>query len=226
MALLLHIAAMVLFADPCSVLAFAPRRAATSSASYHMAAEPEASVERVPLIDSAEAVALFGRLAEKAIYMDPNVGACCHSACSDCEWRKPDGGYRFDVMRSGRPKWFPSYTRRDFEDERGSHECQWGTVFEGSDALEKDDFFMRLRALKFSMPLGPAGFMTGQPEVSDDILGRFWDALCRASGAEDVITAADVTAAIREWSTQEDVDEERGPDFASWEDFLAALRAV
>ena len=43
---------------------------------------------------------LFGRFAEPKLYLDKTVGACCHSACSDCEWRLPDGGYRWDVMKS------------------------------------------------------------------------------------------------------------------------------
>jgi len=47
---------------------------------------------------------MFGRFAEKTLYLDKAIGACCHSACSDCEWREPDGGYRFDLLKAAVPK--------------------------------------------------------------------------------------------------------------------------
>lgn len=37
-------------------------------------------VEALPAIDAAR---LYGRFAEKQLYLDAKVGACCHSACSD-----------------------------------------------------------------------------------------------------------------------------------------------
>ena len=45
-------------------------------------------------ISTPDAAKIFGRLAEPQLYLDATVGVCCHSACSDCEWRSPDGGYR------------------------------------------------------------------------------------------------------------------------------------
>lgn len=47
---------------------------------------------------TADAAKLFGRLAEAQLYLDPTIGACCHSACSDCEWRDPEGGYRCTML--------------------------------------------------------------------------------------------------------------------------------
>lgn len=70
-------------------------------------------------ISTAEVAKLFGRMADSVLYLDPAVGACCHSACSDCEWRDKGGGYRFDVLKSVRNKWICCYAHRDFQDERG-----------------------------------------------------------------------------------------------------------
>ena len=109
------------------------------------------SINACPVATStstADAAKLFGRLAEAQLYLDPTIGACCHSACSDCEWRDPEGGYRcamldlyparrtpprahehllsylrssVDLLKSTQPKWVPCYRERDFADERGSH---------------------------------------------------------------------------------------------------------
>jgi len=69
-------------------------------------------------LSTVDAAKIFGRLAEKTLYLDATVGACCHSACSDCEWRTPGGGYRWDVMKAQVAKWLPCYLTRDFADER------------------------------------------------------------------------------------------------------------
>ena len=37
-------------------------------------------VEALPAIEAAR---LYGRFAEKQLFLDAKVGACCHSACSD-----------------------------------------------------------------------------------------------------------------------------------------------
>ena len=109
-------------------------------------------------LSTPKASVLFGLLAEPVLYLDAEVGACCHSACSDCEWRTADGGYRFDVMRSARPKcaacprsaapwpalcgalaaqnhpplptrrWVACYLQRDFADERGAHTPVWASA--------------------------------------------------------------------------------------------------
>jgi hypothetical protein len=55
-------------------------------------------------VDEVELIKIFGRLAEKTLFGDGSAGQCCHSGCSDCEWR-----YSFDILQSARPKWIPSY---------------------------------------------------------------------------------------------------------------------
>merc|ERR1740117_1973342 len=89
-------------------------------------------------VSTADAAKLFGRLAEPVLYLDPTIGACCHSACSDCEWRDPEGGYRFDLLKAMQPKWVPCYRERDFADERGSHTTRWSSVLfpDGAESVD------------------------------------------------------------------------------------------
>lgn len=183
-------------------------------------------------IDVAEMTKVFGRIAEKAIYQDAEVGACCHSACADCEWRLPDGGYRWDIQRAVRPKWIPCYTERDFEDDRGCHKPQWPKMF-AAGPLTEDTFRNAVKALKFSMPLGPSGFLTGQPEPSEQVLARLWEVLtataAQLKGVDSVavtsLTPEDFVAVLQKWSSQdpEDIDPARGPDFATWDDFQRVM---
>ena len=56
------------------------------------------------LVEPKEAVKIFGRLAEKYIMLDASGGLCCYSACSDCEYRLPGGGYRMADQSAARPK--------------------------------------------------------------------------------------------------------------------------
>lgn len=181
-------------------------------------------------ISTAEMTKIFGRLAEKAIYQDPAVGDCCYSGCSDCEWRLPNGGYRFAIQRAVRPKWIPVYTFRDFEDDRGSHKPQWPSMF-AAGALTEESFSAALKKLKFAMPLGPSGFLSGQPQPSDQALARFWEVLtltaAKLKGMEHAaiksLTAEDFSAILQDWSSQEDPDPIRGADYASWKDFETAM---
>lgn len=95
----------------------------------------------VATLPTAECAKLFGRFAENQLYLDPEVGGCCHSACDDCEWRLPDGGYRFDLLKAMKPKWVPCYQHRDFGDERGSHTPRWvAALFPDGAPLARDAF--------------------------------------------------------------------------------------
>jgi len=84
------------------------------------AAVAESSIE----IDPKECVKLFGRLAEKYIMLDASGGLCCYSACSDCEFRLPDGGYIMSEMSAARPKWIPCYEQRSQESGK-EHSSKW-----------------------------------------------------------------------------------------------------
>ena len=55
-------------------------------------------------VDEVDLIKIFGRIAEKTLFGDGSAGQCCHSGCSDCEWR-----YSFDILQSARPKWIPTY---------------------------------------------------------------------------------------------------------------------
>lgn len=79
----------------------------------------QTAVTSHPRCRNLQVAKLFGRFSEKTLYLEKEVGVCCHSACSDCEWRTPDGGYRFDILKATAPKWLPCYLSRDFGDERG-----------------------------------------------------------------------------------------------------------
>ena len=95
----------------------------------------------VAALPTAECAKLFGRFAENQLYLDPEVGGCCHSACDDCEWRLPDGGYRFDLLKAMKPKWVPCYQHRDFGDERGSHTPRWvSALFPDGAPLAREAF--------------------------------------------------------------------------------------
>ena len=111
-----------------------------SRLSVRVAVQPRlsAAVAEVPTPECAK---LFGRLAEPILYLDAAVGQCCHSACDDCEFRLPDGGYRFDMLKSTKPKWVPCYTHRDFADERGSHTPRWvSALFPDGAPLAREAF--------------------------------------------------------------------------------------
>ena len=105
--ILLHSVALALSLGPTARPALLPRRCPAPIA--------QAVSTSLSTVDAAK---IFGRLAEKTLYLDATVGACCHSACSDCEWRTPGGGYRWDVMKAQVAKWLPCYLTRDFADER------------------------------------------------------------------------------------------------------------
>ncbi|EOD35462.1 hypothetical protein EMIHUDRAFT_449234 [Emiliania huxleyi CCMP1516] len=92
----------------------------------------------------------------------------------DCEWRLPDGGYRFDVLKATKPKWVPCYLRRDFGDERGCHEPRWASaLFPGGGEVTRAQFGEALAGLGFEMPMGPRGSVGadgGMPESAADAL--------------------------------------------------------
>jgi hypothetical protein len=104
-------------------------------------------------IDQKEAVKVFGRLAEKYIMLDDSAGMCCYSACADCEYRLPGGGYRMADQSAARPKWIPSYTERAANDRQ--HTTKWSEqLFVDGPALTKEEFVTKLKALEYAPPLG------------------------------------------------------------------------
>ena len=195
-----------------------------------------ASMTVVAPIAAIDAARLYGRFAEKQLYLDKNVGACCHSACSDCEWRDPGGGYRFDLLKANFPKWLPCYLERDFCDERGCHVPTWSQALfpdgPGS-TISKSDFSERFVALDFEMPMGPKGTVKpDNAEPSPESVEALWAWLCGGEAADE-LEATQALSRLQDMSaTDEKLDPERagsigeGPDFVSWKDFAKALGAA
>jgi len=179
-------------------------------------------------LTAAEAAALFGRLAENKLYLDRDVGACCHSACSDCEWREPGGGYRFDMLTAQFNKWLPCYVFRDFEDQRGSHRPVWvSTLFPDEEAeLTRERFDAELQAAPFpAMPLGPKGKLVAETAgLSPLVLDTFWSWL---AGDESTVSLGRVRERLQDMSL--DANREgsigEGPDSVDWKSFAKALGA-
>jgi hypothetical protein len=106
-------------------------------------------------IDPKDGVKLFGRLAEKYIMLDESGGMCCYSACKDCEFRLPGGGYRMADQSASRPKWIPVYEERVFAGQSKEHTAKWRTaIFDGKLFVTKDEFVESILELDFATPLG------------------------------------------------------------------------
>jgi hypothetical protein len=105
------------------------------------------------VVDPKEMVKIFGRLAEKYIALDSSAGQCCYSACSDCEYRLPGGGYRMAESTAARPKWIPVYERRNSNGRE--HVTKWSSeIFRDSTAVDIDEFVERLVGMEYIPPLG------------------------------------------------------------------------
>ena len=104
-------------------------------------------------IEPKEAVKIFGRLAEKYIMLDSSAGMCCYSACSDCEFRLPGGGYRMADQSAARPKWIPSYESRSANGKE--HTTKWSSeIFANGPSVSKQEFVEAIKGLEYTAPLG------------------------------------------------------------------------
>lgn len=197
---------------------------------------------------------LYGRLAEMTLYLEKDVGVCCHSACSDCEWRLPDGGYRFDILKStgaciaccpascyatpsyarlrcAAPKWLPCYFARDFEDERGCHVPAWSSALfpDGAESsVSRTEFDERFRAMEYASAMGPKGIIKpDQSDPSEEAVDLFWEYLVDGSESSDSLDGATWLRRLQDMSP----DENRaglvgeGPDFLDWKAFAKGLGA-
>eukprot|EP00578_Thalassiosira_sp_NH16_P023597 CAMPEP_0181102502 /NCGR_PEP_ID=MMETSP1071-20121207/14355_1 /TAXON_ID=35127 /ORGANISM="Thalassiosira sp., Strain NH16" /LENGTH=227 /DNA_ID=CAMNT_0023185491 /DNA_START=101 /DNA_END=784 /DNA_ORIENTATION=+ len=119
--------------------------------------------------DPKEAVKLFGRLAEKYIMLDASAGLCCYSACSDCEYREPGGGYRMADQSSARPKWIPCYDKREFESMGKEHTTKWSSeIFVDGPAVTKGEFVERVIGMGFAPPLGGPYMAASAAAIEDE----------------------------------------------------------
>eukprot|EP00571_Detonula_confervacea_P014792 CAMPEP_0172302792 /NCGR_PEP_ID=MMETSP1058-20130122/4448_1 /TAXON_ID=83371 /ORGANISM="Detonula confervacea, Strain CCMP 353" /LENGTH=231 /DNA_ID=CAMNT_0013013405 /DNA_START=87 /DNA_END=782 /DNA_ORIENTATION=+ len=165
--------------------------------------------------DPKEAVKLFGRLAEKYIMLDASAGLCCYSACSDCEYREPGGGYRMADQSSARPKWIPCYDHRAFDSGK-EHTTKWSTeIYVDKPVVTKEEFVERVVNMVFAPPLG----------------GPFLAA--KAAGIEDESAAAtlfDILAGEKDKLTKHRMGKEmkvlsNGEEGITWAMFSAAMGA-
>jgi len=112
----------------------------------------------VSIDPTKEVVKLFGRLADKYILLDASGGMCCYSACTDCEYRLPDGGYRMADQSASRPKWICSYDERRFEASGKAHTSKWKLELYGDQhplAVTKDEFIAAMvHDMTYAPPLG------------------------------------------------------------------------
>ena len=182
-----------------------------------------ATAEATTEVPTAEVAKLFGRFAEKVLHLDGTVGACCHSACSDCEWRQPDGGYRWDVMKAMQPKWVGCYRERDFEDQRGSHAPKWATtLFADSDDIGRQEFVERLTGMEYAEAMGPKGkVLDAMP--SDEVVDLFWETL--AGSDAETLSFASMRKSMQDMSLDENRDGAigEGPDMIVWKEFAKGM---
>lgn len=178
-------------------------------------------------VPTKEVAKLFGRFAEKVLYLDKEVGDCCHSACTDCEWRLPDGGYRFDVMRAGRPKWIPCYFSR--EHANGVHTPKWAAALfpDGADStINRADFDDRISELVYFMSMGPVGMIQPADSIpSQEGLDLAWEWLSGGSDTTDGLLAKHMLKRLQDMSASEDREGAigEGPDSVTWKEFADAL---
>lgn len=122
-------------------------------------------------VDPKEAVKLFGRLAEKYIMLDASGGMCCYSACSDCEYRLPGGGYRMADQSASRPKWIPVYEHRSFESSGKEHTSKWSSeVFVGTPVVTKEEFTEAVSNLSYAPCLGGPYMSASSAKIEDTAL--------------------------------------------------------
>lgn len=165
-------------------------------------------------IEPKEAVKLFGRLAEKYIMLDESGGMCCYSACKDCEFRLPDGGYRMADQSASRPKWIPVYEERSFMALDKEHKSKWSTeIFINGPAVTKKEFVEALMDMAYAPPLGGpfVGATAGQivDTTAADVL---FDLL--ANGKEK-LSRHKMSVRLKEFS--------KGEQGLTWPSFSAAL---
>mmetsp|Transcript_14095 Transcript_14095/g.20627 ORF Transcript_14095/g.20627 Transcript_14095/m.20627 type:complete len:221 (+) Transcript_14095:1268-1930(+) len=177
----------------------------------------DATTTEAITVEPKDAVRLFGRLAEKYIMLDSSGGMCCYSACSDCEYRLPDGGYIMADQSAARPKWIPSYDERKFESSGKEHVTAWSTdIFTDGPAVTKEDFVERVRNMEYNPTLGgPFLSKSGAGIETDEsvaVVGKMFDIL---AGEKEKLTKHRMGKRIKEIAG--------GEEGLVWSSFIAAL---
>lgn len=165
-------------------------------------------------LEPKEAVKLFGRLAEKYIMLDESGGLCCYSACSDCEFRLPDGGYKMADQTASRPKWIPIYEQRSFVALDKSHKSKWSTeIFTNGPAVTKEEFVVALVKMTYAPPLGGPFVGATAAHIEDTTAAEaLFDLL---AGGNDKLVRYKMGVRLKELSG--------GDQGLTWPNFSAAL---
>lgn len=180
-------------------------------------------------IDPKDAVKIFGRLAEKYIMLDESGGMCCYSACKDCEYRLPGGGYRMADQSASRPKWIPTYGERSFAGQNKEHLSKWKTVIFSSDdespsnnkrissGVTKTEFVESVAQLDFATPLGGPFVSKSAGSTMDDTstaaVEHLFDVL--TEGKTEKLTCRKMSRRFKVLSNNE--------EGLTWPNFSAAL---
>ena len=180
---------------------------------------PQASALRSTSVDvelePKEVVKVFGRLAEKYIMLDESGGMCCYSACKDCEFRLPDGGYKMADQSAARPKWIPVYEERVFSGQGKEHIAKWKSeIFpEGTTVVTKEEFAEAVANLEFLTPLGGPFVAKSAGTIEDTTVAEcLFDVL---ANGKDKLTRHRMGLGLKELS--------EGESGLTWPKFSAAL---
>ncbi len=166
-------------------------------------------------LEPKEVVKVFGRLAEKYIMLDESGGMCCYSACKDCEFRLPDGGYKMADQSAARPKWIPVYEERVFSGQGKEHVAKWKSeIFpEGTTVVTKEEFATAVSNLEFLTPLGGPFVAKSAGAIEDTTVAEcLFDVL---AGGKDKLTRHRMGLGLKELS--------EGESGLTWPKFSAAL---
>ena len=145
--------------------------------------------------------------------LDETAGMCCYSACSDCEYRLPDGGYRMADQSAARPKWIPSYVRRTVNGK--DHTTRWSSELfgEGVTAIDQTTFCDKLVQMTYAPPLGGPYLAASGAAVEDPTTAELlFDIL--ADGKEK-LTKARMSMRLKQLAG--------GEEGMTWPKFQAAL---
>lgn len=194
----------------------------------------EAAAEETKIeIDPKEAVKVFGRLAEKYIMLDSSGGMCCFSACSDCEYRLPGGGYKMADQSAARPKWIPAYEERKFESSGKEHTSKWSQeIFgEGKTFVTREEFIEKLSELEYAPALGGPFVAKTGADMMADVEANIAEASSIPNLLFNLLSFDEKTGEYKEKLTRHrmgmnlrDLAKE-GEDFLTWPTFLASLES-
>jgi hypothetical protein len=150
--------------------------------------------------------------------LDETGGMCCYSACKDCEYRLPDGGYRMADQRSSRPKWIPVYEERVFSGQNKEHIAKWksGIFGEGEDSkpsVSKEEFVEALVNLEYVPPLGGPFVAASAGNLEDvGIVEHLFDLL---ANGKDKLSRYKMSLALKEMA--------KGEQGLTWPSFAELL---